>query len=361
MSERLSFMSFEVRYLFEQELLPRLILNEEQTLKGRIRTKINKETLHRLLEKKGAFLVTLMNQLFQKAGRKCPYTENQFDINLLCLKNKDGTKFRVVTIDMPKPEKMPLCSRIIICFDSRLYQPQYYMVEKSFVWSYQLCGSDGECHMNYGSVDNDKSKQLEKVCELYGASLKPRHIRSDFSVITEYYEQALELLMFTDYYNNDTAIIDLYPMMFVIADYASFKAGKDRELAHSLIKIYWEKVMKFGHNLDEYWDELKDSYTNLFESRVDFYVSFIVEKHADMEFWLSSDKPSLNPVLNCTAAFCDNLYNPSRRRDYDHAPLLVKPFTESMFFSTAVFSELYGIMMDYYNDMFSREDSLKNR
>lgn len=357
-------MSFEARYLLEQELLPQLIIEDKHYRDGTTRKKINEDTLHSLLRQKGSFLISLMNNIGSSTGIECPYSESQFGVDYHTLFNKDKSiNYRIVVIDMPTPESMPLCSRIFICYNSGLFEPAVYMVEKSFENDYLLCGSDGECHYNFGLIEDDRQTQYEKVRKEYRSTLTPHiknSMRSAYVLFSEYHEEAKETISYFNCSDPNDVIMNLCPMMCAISDYVSYKTSGEIGIVHTLIGRTWAEEIEKDEDTRK---ELRDAFITTFEELSDYYFPFLFDKKADMEFWRGSEKPEINPetnpIFNCTAAFCDILYNIGCGKKTDDAHLLDYHYSEDKYCFTEFFSDLYSVMMDFYNDMYSQEEYIQ--
>ena len=118
--------------------------------------------------------VDLMNDLIKGQNLSYPYTERNYAILPQIVSADAGLpEFALVEIRMPKPEGMPLCSRVYICHDNKFENIRYYTLEISFDTSYVLCGweEDG-AHINYGNVPDADSERCKKVIKIYTNFLK---------------------------------------------------------------------------------------------------------------------------------------------------------------------------------------------
>lgn len=153
------------RYYIEQTYLPQVVFSNEQ---------LGEELLNGLLECDAKNMYLMFSSVYKDRGEECPYSEDQFVIRVEEVFGKDNsTNFCVITINMPEPEEMLLCSRIFICLEPALKNLRYFLVEKSFDDEYALCGKNGEgAHSNYGPAPGSEIEQFKKVCEIYEDYLK---------------------------------------------------------------------------------------------------------------------------------------------------------------------------------------------
>lgn len=155
------------RYYIEQTYLPQVLFNNEQ---------LSTVLLNGLLECDAKMMHLMFSSVYKNRGEECPYTEDQFVIRVEEVLSKDNAKdFCVITINMPEPEEMLLCSRIFICLEPSLKNPRCFLVEKSFDDEYALCEKNGEgAHLNYGQVPKDEIEQFKK-CARYIAVFEKGH------------------------------------------------------------------------------------------------------------------------------------------------------------------------------------------
>ena len=155
-------LNFQVRYFLEQRFLPQNLYSE-----------YGSNVIAKMLQGRGAFFVQVLNYIGENENYKCPYTEAEFVFKPL-LVGGDGSmpEFAVLAIDMPAPEKAPLCSRIFICHDSAFSNIRYYTIEKTINNSYMLCGTSGEDHINYGTAPGTEKELFYRICNLYMDHLK---------------------------------------------------------------------------------------------------------------------------------------------------------------------------------------------
>ena len=154
---------FQARYYFEHKLLPQLLYSENGSA-----------MIVAILKEKEKLFVDLMNDLVKEQDFVCPYTERDYALLPQIVSAHAGLpEFALVEIRMPKPEGMPLCSRVYICHDNKLKNIRYYTLELSFDNSYVLCGWDENgAHINHGDAPDEDSKRCLKVLKLYMDYLK---------------------------------------------------------------------------------------------------------------------------------------------------------------------------------------------
>lgn len=153
------------RYYIEQTYLPHVLFKNER---------LGKSFLTGLMEDGGKMMHTLFDSIYKTRDEDCPYSADQFSVKTEEVAVKDTVaKFCVVTVDLPKPEEMLLCSRIFICFGPSFEKLRYFLVERSFDSEFALCHRDGEgAHLNYGKAPELEIEQFKKVCGIYEDYLK---------------------------------------------------------------------------------------------------------------------------------------------------------------------------------------------
>lgn len=152
-------MRYEERYYLEQKLIPECLYGKE-----------SKQLMMGLLQGRGTFLIKLLNEIGKQTGYICPYDDNQFDFKpLLVGACGDVPEIAILMIDMPEPETMPICSKLIICHDERIERIQYYTVEKTVgIGKSMLCGvEENGQHKNYGETPKTEKELFQRVYELY--------------------------------------------------------------------------------------------------------------------------------------------------------------------------------------------------
>ena len=152
-------MEQQERYYLEQQLIPEILYSEECS-----------RFIMVLLQDRGKFFVNVLNTIGKESGYQCPYKPEQFVFKPQILSGEDKSQdIAFLFIDMPEPERVPLCSRIIICHDAAISNPRYYTVEKSVGDSqFMLCGVDEEgAHLNFGSCPESEEELFYRVHGLY--------------------------------------------------------------------------------------------------------------------------------------------------------------------------------------------------
>ena len=138
---------------------------EHQGLPALLYTNGAGDSLNLLLENQRRVMVLLYQ--IADPDTPCPYTVDDFAMEVHAMK-EDGDDDRViVVIDMPEPETYTDCERVFLCFHLNSDNPCYYTVEKS-LWSSMLCSWTREgVHGNLGDAPETREKQLERVMELF--------------------------------------------------------------------------------------------------------------------------------------------------------------------------------------------------
>ena len=135
-------MEQQERYYLEQRLIPEILYSEECS-----------RFIMVLLQDRGKFFVNVLNTIGKESGYQCPYKPEQFVFKPQILSGEDKSQdIAFLFIDMPEPERVPLCSRIIICHDAAISNPRYYTVEKLL-----------DLRPNYGGGNEDNRDLLQKV------------------------------------------------------------------------------------------------------------------------------------------------------------------------------------------------------
>lgn len=147
----------QVRYFLEHKALPEELYSDHG---GGLVVAILKE--------RGKFFVQALNILGKEEGYTCPYSEDDYVFKPQLIRGKGrAPDLAILEIDMPEPERMPLCSRVYICHDDKLDHIRYYTVERTYDGSSMLCGWDQECHSNYGPAPSDEKELFLKIYGMY--------------------------------------------------------------------------------------------------------------------------------------------------------------------------------------------------
>lgn len=154
----------EARYYLEHQLLPKLFY--EGTI-GFVNAALKEES----------YLYDICREVFQAGELTCPYTREQFSVKLVRASEKEDNRDYLIVLEFPEPEEPILCHRAIGVFDMDFdtnvvfTKAHYYTVEKTYAeWADVpvLCGWTKEnVHENFGLIDHDVVKQLEKALALY--------------------------------------------------------------------------------------------------------------------------------------------------------------------------------------------------
>lgn len=160
---------FQIRYYFEHNFLPQTLYSEK-----------GKQFLYTLLEKKEKLFIELMNLLGSEDQLPCPYQESDYDIKAKVVEAKeDLPSFVILTVALPKPEGVPLCSCLYICHDIQFGNIRYYTVEQSFENKFVLSGWDEQgSHINFGEAPEEEDDRFLKISELYSGFLREHPLQS---------------------------------------------------------------------------------------------------------------------------------------------------------------------------------------
>lgn len=138
---------------------------EHQGIPSLLYTCAEGEFLDLLLEKQRNVMVLLYQ--IADPGTPCPYTVDDFAMEVHAMKEDRDDDRIIVVIDMPEPEDFTDCERVFLCFHLHSEKAGYYTVEKS-LWSNMLCSWTREgAHENLGDAPETKEEQLERVLELF--------------------------------------------------------------------------------------------------------------------------------------------------------------------------------------------------
>lgn len=138
------------RYSMEHIILPKLILGENGI-----------EVLSAILSEKGQFFVKIYEDMNKNIDNyQCPYQRSQFVID--GMRFEDNDNLYAVQIQMPIPEREPLCKMIIITHDANLENRRYITIEMDSS-GYCMCEwiADGR-HINYGKFSANRLLEIMK-------------------------------------------------------------------------------------------------------------------------------------------------------------------------------------------------------
>jgi len=147
------------RYYLEQQAIPEMLYSDNC-----------QPFLMSLLQDRGDFLVYMLTLIGAETGSGCSYRADQFVFKPQLFSGEDKSRdIAILTIDMPEPEEMPLCAKIIICHDAMLSNPRYYTVEKSVGDNkFMLCGVNEEGrHLNFGNCPENEEELFYKILGFY--------------------------------------------------------------------------------------------------------------------------------------------------------------------------------------------------
>ena len=145
----------QTRYTIEHSFLPKTFLDDERGL----------SLINKIFEEEGSFFIKLF-KLFNvdNSHYVCPYSEKQFSVEKILFSTSNGNKLRVVQVQMPKPEKTPLCEKILFVLSDDLRALRYITVEKDekrpFICEWKSTGD----HVLYGEyTDKNMIKILDST------------------------------------------------------------------------------------------------------------------------------------------------------------------------------------------------------
>lgn len=145
----------EICYGFEHKLLPEMFFEYKFAF------------VKMLLDDKTK-LYKIINDIFEDAKEKNPYTEDDFDIVLAKL----DENLYMLKIIFPEPKTEPLCYCSYIFFDCSFEKTGYYCIEKGNSFSGKeepfVCSWSKEgMHFNYGNCVMEDNKDFLRCLELY--------------------------------------------------------------------------------------------------------------------------------------------------------------------------------------------------
>ncbi len=131
------------RYHLEHRLLPEWILGENGAA-----------VISNILIRKGEFFITLYKSLHEdEADYVCPYSPEDFQIRGVRL-GENSSKM-VLHIQMPAPERTPLCKMVFIVHDEKPENRRYLTAEMSFSDKTMLCEWRNGTHSLYGEFSEE--------------------------------------------------------------------------------------------------------------------------------------------------------------------------------------------------------------
>lgn len=155
---------FELRYYFEQQLLPKYYFENELSFVWEMFEAYREDT-----EYDSNPLFDMISKLAEKQGVELPYSQEQFKGEIIAL-DEDELMIRIC---LPEPEDVMLCSDIYLVFSvDDMLTKRYFTVEllerKWLRKTYCLCErrEDG-FHSNHGIISNNIKKREDKMIQLY--------------------------------------------------------------------------------------------------------------------------------------------------------------------------------------------------
>ena len=127
-----------------------------------------KEIFPGIVQSRGAFFVNLFNLIGEKEGIACPYDESDYVFKPALINgNETNPGFAILKIELPKPERAPLCVAIFICHQDNFENIRYYTLELDEMGDYSLCEWDCDRHLNYGSAPESEKELFYKIYTIY--------------------------------------------------------------------------------------------------------------------------------------------------------------------------------------------------
>ncbi|MCD7764001.1 MAG: hypothetical protein LUI14_12580 [Lachnospiraceae bacterium] len=127
------------RYMLEHNILPQFITGENGAA-----------TIALINQKEGNFFVEMYQTMNKNEEQYiCPYSSHDFKIQRIRLAG--GTPGRLaLQLQMPVPERVPLCGYVFILHDEHLENRRYITAELSASGHLMLCEWRNGQHLNYG-------------------------------------------------------------------------------------------------------------------------------------------------------------------------------------------------------------------
>lgn len=257
-----------------------------------------------LEEKQEECVKMLYDNVWDSVGKVCPYKQDQFSVSVREMKTEGYPEYSIMTIDLPKPEAIGLCSKLIICYCDGDRHHRYYTVEKAFgINKFVLCGFDEtQKHLIFGEVPMDETLLLKRVEDLYVPFLK-----KDFAdqIIPAYRRIAYEIgellagcKLITDIDETGENIIE-QTAVFLLA----------------IINIAHRNSMKLVNDiLLELSDVIDNAITeDEFTWKTDLYADVYIKNRDPRKFWLPVPfewSESDTPLRRLVMLFGDLLVNP---------------------------------------------------
>ena len=138
------------RYQLEHMILRQWILGENGAA-----------VLSSVIEQKGDFFAGLFQAMHKdEAHYTCPYSPDDFKVQGVRLARENQEKL-VLQIQMPRPERVTLCSSVYIVHDDRLENRRYITTELSHSGGLIICEwtKDGG-HVNYGTYSEKALRNI---------------------------------------------------------------------------------------------------------------------------------------------------------------------------------------------------------
>ncbi len=108
-----------------------------------------------IIEQKGDFFIGLYKAMHEnEENYSCPYSSDDF--NIKCIRLPGGKRDKLVLqLQMPNPERVPLCSNIFILHNEQFENRRYITLELSASGGYMICEWNGESHSLCGKYSEE--------------------------------------------------------------------------------------------------------------------------------------------------------------------------------------------------------------
>jgi len=157
----------EIRYIVERNTMPNMLYPKDEIEK-------TKKILQLIENGREKMMWIIYSGEYELSHKKCPYTESQFNVNIEIMSPIGIPKYTMIIADLPKPEAIASCSKMIICYCENYEYIRYYVVEKAFDGNkFILCGWDEQHnHLNYGNAPDNDNDLKKAVNDIYGEYLR---------------------------------------------------------------------------------------------------------------------------------------------------------------------------------------------
>ena len=300
---------YDERYFVEHEYIPHELFSGCKNM-----------LLSQLQNRREEEIYYLYSAEYEGAGKACPYSKDQFKVEIVKRKVQGIPEFSMILIGLPKPECPPLCSKLMICYGRGFENPGYFTVEKAFGFNkYMLCCANEMGHLNYGEAPKSDDELFAKVDSIYSHSVKAKHQTEsdDIDKLESEFRQTaykvIELLsdcraLSTD--ANGDNIIDQTSLLLLEMATIAFAKQAD------LIKQFQNRVLPLfadACNVDNMQNRI-EIYTDVLLYRREPKATWL--KEADRNKYINMKKGLGAQVNRTIAAFGDFLLCPDSSQNY---------------------------------------------